>query len=179
MHFKRGVSMKSVWVVMILTIMISGCEKKYAIKGCPETLTASEKELRENYPKVEVGKKIDKAAKIYNYKDGEILLINEKNKGIHVVNNHIKGKVTKSDTFINIPGNIDMAVKDGYLYADSFMDLLVFDIRDLANIKLVTRKEDAFRKDTYQMQRDYEMDHDNACYGTQQYDDNTFIIGYK
>ena len=60
MHFKKGVSMKSVWVVMILTIMISGCEKKYAIKGCPEALIASEKELRENYPKVEVGKKIDK-----------------------------------------------------------------------------------------------------------------------
>ncbi len=36
-------------------------------------------------------------------------------------------------------GNIDMAVKDGYLYADSFMDMVIFDIRNLDNIVVENR----------------------------------------
>ena len=117
--------MKVLSFVIMIAFIMSGCEEKYKYDGCHEAKVISYKQLRTEYPKVEQGREIGKAAKIYNYKNGDILLINERNKGIHVVDNRIKHKVTKGDHFIEIPGNVDMAVKDGYLYADSFTDMLV------------------------------------------------------
>ena len=143
--------MRVILLAIMMTFVMSGCEKKYKYEGCHDPIMISDKELREKYPQIEAGKTIGKAAKIYNYKDGEILLVNEKNIGIHVVKNSIKGKVTKGDIFINLPGNLDMAIKDGYLYADSFMDLVVFDIRDIDDIKVASRKEGIFPRNPHQV----------------------------
>jgi hypothetical protein len=168
---------KTSFALIMIVFMTSGCEEKYHYDGCHEPILISQKVLREEYPKIQEGKAIAKAAKIYNYKDGDILLINERNKGIHVVDNRIKHRVTKSDYFINIPGNVDMAVKDGYLYADSFSDLVVFDIHDISNIKIVSRKESVFMLDTKQASRDYEIK--NKCYMSDKDLEGKFIIGYK
>ena len=97
---------------------------------------------------IEEPREIDKAGKIYVYED--LLLVNEKNKGIHIIDNSDK-KNPNNKKFIKLLGNLDIAVKDGYLYADSFMDLLVFDIRDMGDIKKVTRKEKVFPVDPYQV----------------------------
>ena len=158
-----------------MLILMSGCEEKYKYTGCHEPKTLSLEELRSEYPKFLEGKEIGKAAKIYNYKNGDILLINERNKGIHVVDNRVekRGKVSKGDKFIQIPGNVDMAVKDGYLYADSFTDLLVLDIRDINDIKLVTRKEKIFAVDY--RQASYDDTTKDKCY----YHGSEFIIGYE
>jgi len=177
MHFK-----KQNRVVLAVSIMIAflmgGCEEKYMPEDCKEAVSIGYETLRADYPKIEKGRKIGKAAKIYNYQDGEILLINEQNRGIHVVNNHIKRSISKGDLFINIPGNVDMAVKDGYLYADSFTDLLVLDIRDINDIKLVSRKESIFPENFYQLQRpDKENKH---CYNNYNNEyTGKFIIDYK
>ena len=168
---------KTSLALIMIVLMTSGCEEKYNYDGCHEPIMISQKVLRAKYPKVEAGKTIGKAAKIYNYKDGEILLINERNKGIHVVNNHIKHKVTQGDYFINIPGNVDMAVKNGYLYADSFSDLVVFDIRDISNIKVLSRKDSVFALDIRQAVRDDETK--NKCYMSDKDLEDKFIIGYK
>jgi len=163
--------------LIMMTIMISGCEEKYNYNGCHEPIMISQKELRTAYPKVQAGKEIGKAAKIYNYKNGEVLLINERNKGIHIVDNRLKGKVKKGDHFINIPGNVDMAVKDGYLYADSFSDLVVLDIRNISDIKVVSRKEGVFELDMRQAIRDDETK--NKCYMSDMDLTDKFIIGYE
>lgn len=107
-------------------------------------------------------KEIDKAGKIYLY--GDILLINEKNKGIHIIDNSDKNNPIPV-AFIQIWGNLDIAVKSGYLYADSFMDLLVFDIRDINNIIKISRKEDIFPIDYYQAisSNDYSFYYDSSC----------------
>ncbi len=97
---------------------------------------------------IDESRQIDKAGKIYLY--GDILLINEANKGIHIIDNSDK-KDPINKVFITLWGNLDVAVKDGYLYADSFSDLLVFDIRDIDNIKKITKKENIFPKDSYQV----------------------------
>ena len=46
--------------------------------------------------------------------------------------------------FINIPGNVDMAIKEDVLYADSYVDLVAIDVSDLNNVKEVGRMEDVF-----------------------------------
>ena len=79
--------------------------------------------------------------KIYVYND--YLFINEVGQGIHVVDNSNPAS-PKVINFIKIPGNMDLAVNSNYLYADSYVDLLTFDISNPANIKLHKRNTDVF-----------------------------------
>lgn len=79
--------------------------------------------------------------KIYVYND--YLFINESGKGIHVVDNK-NPSFPKIINFIKIPGNVDMAVNDNFLYADCYVDLLTFDISNPAHIKLKNRTKDVF-----------------------------------
>ncbi len=84
---------------------------------------------------------INHPGKIYLY--GDFILVNEVRKGIHVVNNADPSN-PEVISFIKIPGNIDMAIKNNILYADSYVDLVAIDISDLNNIREVARFEDLF-----------------------------------
>ncbi len=86
-------------------------------------------------------KSLSAPGKIYTY--GNYLFINEISKGIHIVDN-TNPAIPRFINFINIPGNIDLAVNSDVLYADSYVDLLAFDISDPALIHMVKRVEDVF-----------------------------------
>ena len=92
-------------------------------------------------------KEIKEAGKIYIY--ANTLLVAEKNMGVHVIDNSDK-KNPNPKVFLKVAGNLDMAVKEGYLYLDSYMDLVVMDIRDLDNIKEVNRTNSTFTYNPYQ-----------------------------
>lgn len=77
---------------------------------------------------------LEQTGKIYVYKN--YLFINEVNKGIHVINNSNPASPVNL-YFVAVPGNVDIAVKDNFLYADSYSDLVVFDISDVTNIHTV------------------------------------------
>ncbi|WPP50789.1 LVIVD repeat-containing protein [Catalinimonas niigatensis] len=84
---------------------------------------------------------IQEAGKIYflnNY-----LFLNDPGEGIHIIDNSDPSDPNRI-AFINIPGNFDLAAKGNYLYADSFIDLMVFDISDVNNIREVRRVENVF-----------------------------------
>lgn len=87
------------------------------------------------------GQDIIQPGKIYfidNY-----ILVNEYQKGIHIVNNtDVNNPVVEK--FIEIPGNVDMAVKGTMLYADSYIDLVTLDISDINNIIEVDRDTSIF-----------------------------------
>nr|MBS0038204.1 hypothetical protein [Saprospiraceae bacterium] len=85
---------------------------------------------------------LEEAGKIYVY--GNLLLINDLNKGIHVVDN-TQPENPQFINFIGIRGNVDMAVRGNYLYADSYSDLLTIDVSDWMNPFLLHREEDVFR----------------------------------
>lgn len=91
---------------------------------------------------IEPGKELDNPGKIYIY--GDYLFINEPQKGIHILDNSNPAD-PKNINFINIPGNVDLAVNSEILYADNYVDLLSFDISDVRSIKLVDREEDVFK----------------------------------
>jgi hypothetical protein len=84
---------------------------------------------------------IEEAGKIY-FKD-KILFVNEVGKGIHIINNTDPSN-PKPLSFLNIPGNYDLAILGNTLYADSFVDLVAFDISDLSAIKEINRIEKLF-----------------------------------
>ncbi|MEO6962124.1 MAG: hypothetical protein ABIY90_09160 [Puia sp.] len=66
--------------------------------------------------------------KICTYKN--YIFLNEGSKGIHVIDN-TNPVLPKNISFINIPGNMDISIKDDILYADEvYGDLVALDIRD-------------------------------------------------
>ena len=76
---------------------------------------------------------ITNPGKIYMY--GNYIFLNEVNKGVHIIDNsNPANPVIKA--FINIPGNVDIAVKGSTLYADLYTDLVVVDISDPLNATL-------------------------------------------
>lgn len=73
---------------------------------------------------------ISNPGKIYIY--GNYIFLNEVNKGVHIIDNsNPVSPVIKA--FINIPGNVDIAVKGSMLYADLYTDLVVVDISNPLN----------------------------------------------
>ena len=71
---------------------------------------------------------IESAGKIY-IKDN-YLFVNEKYKGIHVFDNSNPASPVNV-TFIDIPGNVDLAISGNFLYADNYTDLVVLDISNV------------------------------------------------
>jgi hypothetical protein len=73
---------------------------------------------------IETGKDMKNPGKIY-YKH-PYLLVNEKYKGVHVIDNTNPENPVKKG-FIIAPGCLDMAVKDDVIYLDNAVDLVSFD----------------------------------------------------
>ncbi|HTH57021.1 MAG TPA: hypothetical protein VL728_13315 [Cyclobacteriaceae bacterium] len=87
-------------------------------------------------------KPLSSPGKIY-LKD-QYLFVNETGKGIHIYDNTNRLS-PQALSFLNIPGNFDLAISGNILYADSFVDLLLFDVSDISNIKSVYRIEGFFK----------------------------------
>ncbi|WP_435623495.1 LVIVD repeat-containing protein [Flagellimonas sp.] len=85
---------------------------------------------------------INESGKVYVYQD--YVFINDKSKGVHIIDNGNPQQPVKI-AFLEIPGNVDISVKDNFLFADSIMDLIVLDISDINNIEQVNRLEGVLR----------------------------------
>ena len=98
---------------------------------------------------------LEKPGKISFY--GSYMFINEYQKGIHVVD---LSDPTNPDlkAFIEVPGNVDMAIRNDLLYAESYVDLLVIDISNPEQPVLSTRVEDLFEYIIPPYDYDYPLD---------------------
>lgn len=94
-----------------------------------ETLTKVRSDMKSTAPET-----LNHTGKIYLY--GNYIFLTEINKGIHIIDNTDPSK-PENISFIPVPGNEDIAVKENYLYADSYSDLVVFDIHDPKNVHAV------------------------------------------
>lgn len=84
---------------------------------------------------------LQQPGKIYFYNN--FIFINELRKGIHVIDNSNPSQPNPV-TFIEIPGNVDMAISNGILYADSYTDLLSINITNPQGIQIIQRQNDVF-----------------------------------
>jgi hypothetical protein len=64
---------------------------------------------------------------------GDYIFLNEINKGVHIINNSNPAAPVNIG-FIDIPGNIDIAVKGNTMYADLYTDLVALDISNPLNV---------------------------------------------
>ena len=84
--------------------------------------------------------------KIYVY--GSYLFVNEINKGVHVIDNS-NPVAPVNKRFINIPGNVDIAVKGNTLYADIYTDMLTLDIADPLEVEVTEITRNVFPERQY------------------------------
>lgn len=82
------------------------------------------------------------------YYKAPYLFLSETDKGIHVIDNSDPSSPVVV-SFINVPGSVDIAVKDNILYTDSYTDLVALDISDPLSVKEVTRIIDVFPNRIY------------------------------
>jgi hypothetical protein len=115
------------------------CETTYRITYY-EPVYTSKSEIRSAVT-VEPGRLIETRGKLF-FKGG-YLFVNEPKNGIHVIDNRDPSN-PGNIAFIKVPGSFDIAVKDNYLFTDSYMDLVTFDISNLNAITEVNRIEDYF-----------------------------------
>lgn len=81
------------------------------------------------------------------YKFGSYILINEKFKGVHIIDNQ-DPRSPQNIGFIQIPGNIDFAVKSNVLYVDNAVDMVAINLSDPNNLQISKRIRNVFPSPT-------------------------------
>lgn len=133
--------LKSIIYLFITAVLSSSCADQIIetyIANVPIYITYEE--LRSSVQS-ETSRNLENPGKIYFYNN--YLFINEYLDGIHVIDNFDPSS-PQNIAFINIPGNVDISIKDDILYADSYVDLVAIDISDITSIAEVNRLEDVF-----------------------------------
>lgn len=126
------------------TFLLQGCLKDSIVHSYTYTFykpvykTAAE--VRANI-KSNTAQTVERPGKIFV--KGNYIFLNEVDKGIHVIDNSNPAQ-PQNVTFINIPGNVDMAVKGNTLYADLYTDLVAMDISNPKNVVLKKVVEGVF-----------------------------------
>jgi hypothetical protein len=133
-------AMRIITILAFPALMISCKDKIEKVYTVNDPVYISYDELRNSF-KVAEGQQIIHPGKIY-FKD-HFIFVNEYQKGIHVIDN-TDPQTPIISKFIEIPGCVDMAIRDNILYADSYIDLVAIDISNLDNIREVKRIENAF-----------------------------------
>ena len=128
-------------VMTMLIVFASACtDKVYETFMANSPVYLSYTDLR-SAVKMTTTRELNNPGKIY-FKD-QYLFINEKMKGVHVYDMSNPAN-PQNMGFIEIPGNIDIAIKDNVLYADSYTDLVSIDVSSFSAIKEVGRIEKVF-----------------------------------
>ncbi|MFW5773371.1 MAG: LVIVD repeat-containing protein [Tangfeifania sp.] len=134
-------TIRNIFTLFIFTALFSSCMDEYTeVFTANSPVYMSYEDLREAV-KLEVARDLENPGKIY-FKDGYIF-INEELKGIHIIDNR-NPENPENIGFIEVPGNVDIAIKNNTLYADSYIDLVAIDISDVNNPQEVHRVEDIF-----------------------------------
>jgi hypothetical protein len=91
----------------------------------------------ESAVQIESPQPLRSTGKIYTY--GQYILVNEKYKGIHVIDNS-NPAAPQNIAFLHIDGCIDMAMKNNILYADNATDLIALKTTDnFASVQVTER----------------------------------------
>ncbi len=134
--------MKKIYLVAIciFSILISSCDSDDPQKEQAKFAVPTVKSLAEIRDNVSVSsaRQTNSDGKIYVAE--HYLFYIAKEQGVHVFNN-TNPAAPVNIAFINIEGVHDISVKGDYLFADNFVDLLVFDISNIQNITLVRTVE--------------------------------------
>lgn len=93
----------------------------------PFFMERSELERSVGYSDAQVVRPMEDPGKIWVNGDGSEILVVERYKGIHIIDNS-DPEAPMLKKFIIAPGCMDVAVRDGIVYIDNAVDLVAFDM---------------------------------------------------
>ena len=70
------------------------------------------------------------------YVKGSYIYLNDPNKGIHIIDNSDPSNPVQT-AFLNIPGNLNIGIRNNILYADMYADVLSIDISNVHQVKIL------------------------------------------
>ena len=134
-------TIRNIFALVVLTVLFHSCMDEYIeVFTANSPVYMSYEELRDAV-EITAPRDLQNPGKIY-FKDG-YLFVNEELKGVHIIDNR-NPENPQNIGFIEIPGNVDIAIKENTMYADSYIDLVAIDISDINNPVEVYREEDVF-----------------------------------
>jgi hypothetical protein len=139
-----------------------------------EPVFMSKKEFRASVKVKTVPQKVKEQGKICFYEG--YLYISEPEAGIHIIDNRNPSR-PQSVGFIELLGNVDLAIRNSTLYADSYVDLVWFDISNPAKPELVNRLEDVFSYALPVCGNEFGYDYEKCYYSPEAA--NGVVVGWK
>lgn len=133
---------KSIPVLFISAIAaLSSCADKHKVTRLMNVPVYQSKAELRSLAGVQAARELVNPGKIF-FKDNR-LFVTELGEGVHIIDNSDPANPVNI-SFLEIPGVMDVQMKNEFLYADSYMDLVVFDLSDVNNAQLVDTAEDVF-----------------------------------
>lgn len=159
----------------VLAIILTACESGETVKvtyKINEPVFMNKTAFRSSVKVKTQAEDIQKLGKICFY-DG-YLYISEPEKGIHIIDNRNPSNPLNIG-FIEVLGNADLAIRNNMLYADSYVDLVWFDITNPATPVLKDRLKDIFPTALPIMENFYGYDYNQVTEGK----DTCIVVGWN
>jgi len=150
---------KNLFLFSLTLLALTGCENKvtemvtYKIN---EPIFMATSTFRNSVKVTTEPQKITSIGKMCFYNN--YLYISEPEKGIHIINNTDPTNPQQTG-FIELLGNADLAIRNGLLYADSYIDLVWFDVSNPALPELKGRLDSIFPNAFPMTQNQYGIDY--------------------
>ena len=163
-------------LIALFLLLFAACEEKltetvtYPINE-PVVMDASE--FRNSVKISKVPRQLTGFGKISYYSG--YLYMSEPGKGIHIIDNRNPSN-PQVVGYIELLGNADLSVRNNVLYADSYIDLVWFDVTDPSLPVLKGRLENAFPNVLPQVENQVNIDY-RMCQEMQS--KNKIIVGWK
>lgn len=138
-----------------------------------EPVFVSTSEFRQSVKVLQEPRSISSTGKICYYEG--YLFIAEPSKGIHIIDDRNPNQPSNIG-YIELTGNGDISIKDNLLYADSYIDLVWFDITDPRRPILKGRLQNVFTTALPLIDNEFGFDYDK-CYPANGKD--SVIVGWK
>jgi len=131
-------------LLLVVPVIFTACVKDNCSRlrtySFYEPVYKTKDEVRANIKSLPA-RTVNNPGKLYIF--GSYIFLNDKDKGIHVIDNSNPASPLNI-AFIEIPGNLDLAVKGNTLYADLYTDLVTIDISNPAQVVLKKVSENVF-----------------------------------
>lgn len=154
---------KTIFLLSIISLFLSSCSE-----GVSESITykinepvfMSTQDFRNSLKVTKNTVEITDYGKIAFYNG--YLYICESGKGIHIIDNRVPSSPANVG-FIELLGNADLAIRNNLLYADSYIDLVWFDVTNPAQPTFKGRLENIFPKALPIIENEFGIDY-ALCY---------------
>lgn len=161
---------------LVLMVMLTSCEDQISQTvtfWVNEPVFMDAQTFRNSVKISQVGHEITGYGKISFYNG--YLYMSEPGKGIHIINNQNPAN-PQIVGYIELMGNADLSIRDNILYADSYIDLVWFDVTNPAKPVFNGRLENVFPEAIPFVDNEFGIDYDMTFTNR---DDNKVVVGWN